>query len=144
MFGADRQSVRRFFIDCWKKRLDGQPLEPLERLVVEVLQEHPEYHAILSSPEEAIDRDFPPEQGHPNPFLHMGMHITLREQLASDRPPGIRDGYQKIARKAGDGHETEHQLMECLGLILWEAQRNNRMPDEIAYLDCIRRLSNRA
>ncbi|MBU0498634.1 MAG: DUF1841 family protein [Gammaproteobacteria bacterium] len=140
MFGADRQSIRRYFIDCWRKRLDGQPLEPLERLVVEVLLEHPEYHPLLGSPEEAIERDFPPEQGHPNPFLHLGMHISLREQLASDRPPGIRDLYQKITAKTADSHETEHRLMECLGLILWEAQRDNRMPDDKAYLECIRRL----
>lgn len=140
MFGSDRQSIRRFFIDCWNKQLTGQPLEPLERLVAGVLGDHPEYQAILASPLEAIDRDFPPAGGATNPFLHMGMHITLREQLASDRPAGFRDQYQRILRQVGDGHEAEHRLMECLGLILWEAQRNNRLPDEAAYLDCLKRL----
>jgi hypothetical protein len=140
VFGTDRESIRRFFIECRQKHLDNQPLSPLERLIVEVLREHPEYDALLSKTEEILDRDYMPEQGETNPFLHMGMHITLQEQLGSDRPAGIRDLYQRLTQKAGDAHSAEHQMMECLGLSLWEAQRNNTAPDEQAYLECIRRL----
>ena len=140
MFGTDRQSIRRFFIESRQKHLDGQPLSPLERLVVGVLQEHPEYDSLLSDSDAVIDKDYLPEQGETNPFLHMGMHISLQEQLSTDRPAGIRDLYQQLSNKIGDPHNAEHQLMECLGHSLWEAQRNNKAPDEQAYLDCIRRL----
>jgi len=54
--------------------------------------------------------------------------------------PGIRQLYQKAVKKAGDSHAAEHQLMECLGRMLWEAQRGNRAPDEQAYLQCIKHL----
>ena len=140
MFGSDRQSIRRFFTTCRQKHLDNQPLEPLERLVVEVLLEHPEYNPLLSGSEEILDRDYQPEQGETNPFLHMGMHITLREQLAADRRVGIRELYRRLGQKVGDTHSAEHQLMECLGLVLWEAQRSNTMPDDKAYLDCVHKL----
>jgi hypothetical protein len=140
MFGQDRDSLRRFFLETWRKRQAGEPLEPLQRLIAEVIAAHPEYHALLTDPEHALTAEFTPEGGQSNPFLHMGMHITLAEQLASDRPAGIRAIYQRLAPEGTDRHQAEHRMMECLGLVLWEAQRNGRAPDESAYLDCLRRL----
>ncbi len=139
MFGQNREQLRRFFQSSWQKRLAGQELSALERIVAEVVAQHPEYHAMLDDPE-AADRDFPVEGGQTNPFLHMGMHITLAEQLSGDRPAGIRDLYRTLADRTGDTHATEHQMMECLGRILWEAQRSGRMPDENEYLACLKRL----
>lgn len=139
MFGQDRTKLRRFFLECWNKRNSGRALEPLENLVANVVAQHPEYHAMLSN--DALDHDWTPEQGETNPFLHMGMHITLAEQLGSDRPQGIRDVYGKIVAKFGQPHEAEHKIMDCLGLILWEAQRQNRVPDEQAYLACLEKIS---
>lgn len=139
MFGQDRTQFRRFFAEAWRKRREGAPMEPLERLVAEVIALHPEYHRLLEDPERAIERDFPPEAGHTNPFLHLGMHISIREQAATDRPAGIADLRRRLALLRGDEHAAEHQMMECLGQALWEAQRANRAPDEAAYLECLRR-----
>lgn len=137
MFGQNRAQMRQFFSSSWNKRLAGENMEPLESLVAGIIEQHPEYQdAVLSKNPE---QDFSAEQGETNPFLHMGMHITLAEQLSTDRPPGIRTLHQKICAKKGNVHQAEHDMMECLGLVLWEAQRQNRQPDDQAYLDCLKR-----
>ncbi len=140
MFGQDRNRLRRYYLEAWEKQQTGTALEPLEALIAGVIGQHPEYHSLLRS-EDALDKDFSPEQGQSNPFLHMGMHISLAEQINTNRPPGIRDAYQKIKEKLGDAHAAEHQMMECLGLALWEAQQQNRAPDETAYLECLKKLA---
>jgi len=139
IFGQDRRELRLHYLRAWRKKQAGEALEPLENLIASVIEQHPEYHAMLGS-EDTLDRDYHPEQGRTNPFLHMGMHIGLAEQIGTDRPPGIREAYQKIRDKLGDAHAAEHQMMECLGLALWEAQRQNRAPDEQAYLECLKKL----
>ncbi len=140
MFGQDREQLRRFFVTSWQKRLNGEALQPLEQLVAQIVEQHPEYHAHLSG-EEQLQRDFTPEDGETNPWLHMGMHISLGEQLGADRPAGIRTLYQQIAARHGDPHAAEHAMMDCLGLVLWEAQRASRQPDEGAYLECLKKLA---
>ena len=139
IFGNDRNRLRQYYLDAWQKRLAGEDLEPLEALIAAVVAQHPEYHALLESAD-AIEQDFTPEQGQTNPFLHMGMHVGLAEQIGADRPAGIRDIHRQLSQKHGDAHSAEHRMMECLGLVLWEAQRQNRPPDEAAYLDCLRSL----
>lgn len=139
MFGQDRNQMRLYFQDTWKKKLAGTPLEPLEQLIAGIIEQHPEYHSMIMD-ENALDKEFTPEGGQTNPFLHMGMHITLAEQLGTDRPAGLRDLHQRMTNKLGDPHEAEHKMMDCLGLILWEAQRSGKMPDEQAYVECIKKL----
>lgn len=139
MFGQDREQLRRFFKTSWNKRLAGQPLQPLEQLVAQVIEQHPEYHAQFAD-EEQLQRDFSPDHGETNPWLHMGMHISLGEQLGADRPAGIRALYQQIVMRFGDHHAAEHAMMDCLGVVLWEAQRSARAPDEAAYLECLKKL----
>ena len=139
MFGQDREQLRRFFKASWDKRLAGQALQPLEQLVAQVIEQHPEYHAHLTD-DEQLQRDFSPAHGETNPWLHMGMHISLGEQLGADRPTGIRALYQQIVMRFGDHHAAEHAMMDCLGAVLWEAQRSGDTPDEAAYLDCLRKL----
>jgi hypothetical protein len=141
MFGNDRDTLRRYYCTVWDKASAGQPLEPLERIIAEVIREHPEYQPVLARVETALEREYTPEMGQTNPFLHMGMHIAIQEQLGSDRPTGILDLYQRLCRRAGDSHAAEHTMMECLGEILWEAQRAGREPDEQAYLERLRRLA---
>jgi len=140
MFGQDREQLRRFYQQVWDKRRANAPLTGLEQLVAQVIEQHPEYQQMISDPE-ALARDFNVEDGQTNPFLHMGMHITLGEQLGSDRPPGIRTLHRKITLRTGDPHEAEHKMMECLGLALWEAQRAGKPPDEQAFLECMRKLA---
>jgi hypothetical protein len=137
LFGNDRTALRRFYLEAWRKLRENQPLEPLERQVAEVVAEHPEYHALLEN-EDTLAQDYSPEMGQSNPFLHMGMHLAIREQLGADRPAGIVTAYRALLLRLGDAHEVEHHMMECLGRALWEAQRANREPDEAAYLECLR------
>ena len=84
--------------------------------------------------------EFAPEHGTSNPFLHMGLHLAVRDQLTVDRPPGIRAAFDRVAKQSEDRHDAEHRVIECLAETLWEAQRDNRLPDESVYLDRVRRL----
>ena len=139
MFSQNREEIRQFFIDVWNKYRSQQPLEPLEKIIAGIVREHPEYHRLLETQESALEKDFLPELGEANPFLHMGMHIAIREQLATNRPAGIIDVYQSLLAKIQDPHEVEHRMLECLGEMLWRAQRDAAYPDETAYLECLRK-----
>lgn len=140
MLGRDRNQLRLVFVNSWRKFRNNEPLEALETLIVHVISDHPEYHALLESGEAAVNDDYSVDNGQTNPFLHMGMHISIREQLQTDRPAGITAVHQQLCMKIGDQHEAEHQVMECLGQSLWEAQGSGKMPDEVQYLECIKRL----
>ena len=139
LYGSDRDDLRRAWVDAWSKARAGQPLEPMERLLAEVIAEHPEHHPALESPG-ALESEFSPEAGRTNPFLHMGLHVAIREQLATDRPPGVRELYAKLLPRYADAHRLEHALMGCLAETLWEAQREGTAPDEARYLERVRRL----
>lgn len=141
LYGQNREALRRVYMESWRKHTEGLPLSPLEHRVAGVIAEHPEYHRLLGP--DQLARDYPPETGATNPFLHMGMHIALREQLAGGRPVGITELQRAILRAAGSTHEAEHRMMDCLGEALWQAQRAGTPPDEAAYLDCLRGLAAR-
>lgn len=135
----DRNEVRQVYLNVWHKMQNQQILEPMEALIAEVIESHPEYHDLLADDADIKQRDYSPEQGQTNPFLHMGMHIALREQAGADRPAGINSIYQKLIAKRGQ-LEAEHAMMECLGQALWSAQRNHQPPDEAGYLECLNKL----
>lgn len=141
MFGNDRESMRRYYVETWRKANAGKPLDPMERMVAAVISEHPEYQPLLAPGNEAVlGRDYMPEDGQTNPFLHMGMHIALREQADADRPPGIRALIEQLTRHEGDHLEAEHRLMEPLGEVLHAAQRAGTQPDEADYLERVRKV----
>lgn len=140
LFGQNRDELRRFYVQSWRKYRQQEPLQPLEAQIAEVVALHPEYHPLLEDEDKAVAGEFAAENGQGNPFMHMGMHLGLREQVATDRPAGIRAIYEALRQKGGDVHEAEHRMMECLGEAMWEAQRNGRPPDEQRYLECLRRL----
>jgi hypothetical protein len=140
LFSQNRDELRRFYVEAWRKYREALPLQPLEALICEVIALHPEYHAMLENAEQAVAQEFSAENGQENPFLHMGMHIGIREQLSTNRPPGIVAAYEALLKRLGDRHEAEHRMMECLGQAMWEAQRSGMPPDEGAYLECLRRL----
>ncbi|MGB5735199.1 MAG: DUF1841 family protein [Thiohalocapsa sp.] len=142
MFKPDREQIRRVFLQAWRKANVGEPLEPLEQQIVQVVRRHPEYHALLDTGDGALARDWLPEQGETNPFLHMGLHLGLLEQVSTDRPAGIRKLYQQaIGNCGGDVHEAEHRIMECLAEAVWRAQHHGVEPDEMAMFDCIKQRS---
>jgi hypothetical protein len=140
--GQDRERLRGFYVEVWRKVREGLPMEPLEALVAGVIRDHPEYHALLDSPD-SLYQDFSPESSHVNPFLHMGLHVAIQEQVAADRPPGIRQVCRHLLVRYPSAHALEHGMMECLADSLWQAQRAGRSPDEAAYLECVRRLRTR-
>ena len=141
MFGNDRESMRRYYVDTWRKANAGEALDAMERLVTTVISEHPEYQPLLAPGNEPVlDRDYMPEDGQTNPFLHMGMHIALREQAGADRPPGIHALLEQLTRHEGDHLEAEHRLMEPLGEVLHAAQRAGAQPDEADYLERVRKV----
>jgi Domain of unknown function (DUF1841) len=135
-----RDHLRRVYIEAWRKRREGLPIEPLEAQVADVIALHPEYHAALERGDDALDRDYTPEGGQSNPFLHMGLHLAVRDQIATDRPAGMRKAFQTVAAHLGSEHEAEHRIIECLAEAMWEAQRSGRPPDETAYLQRVLRL----
>jgi hypothetical protein len=136
-----RDELRRIYVEAWRKRRQGLPMEPLEMQVADLVEVHPEYHAMLEQPEESLAREYTPEGGQLNPFLHMGLHLAVRDQIATDRPAGVRAAFQELAERARSAHEAEHRMIECLGEALWEAQRSGLPPDEAAYLARLQRLS---
>ncbi len=139
MFNPSREDARRFFFETWRKYRAQAPLEGLEKTALEVLLLHPEYHGLLESEERNMDRDFLPEDGQLNPFLHLSLHLALAEQISIDQPRGIRGLHAQLLGREHSQHDALHRLLECLGEIVWQAQRNHAAPDEEAYLDCIRR-----
>lgn len=139
IFGNDRNELRRMYADAWQKRCGGQELSPLEAQIADVVESHPEYHDAVSN--DALDEDYTPDGGRTNPFLHMGLHLGIRDQVASNRPAGIASVYKALATKSGDAHAAEHQMIDCLAETLWEAQSQNNAPDENKYLRHLQRLT---
>ena len=142
MFGQNRQQLRQFYHDVWQKKSNNLVLNALETSIAQVIEAHPEYHSIFQS-DASLEQDYFVEDGQTNPFLHMGLHISLHEQISTNRPDGIREIYQQLLHKFGDAHAAEHQMMECLTESLWLAQRNNTAPSEADYLDALKQLLRR-
>lgn len=140
MYG-DRAQMREVFFRAWKKYRDKLPLEGIEKIIVDVAVRHPEYHDVLAQPERYSDADYSPDTGATNPFLHLTMHVAIQEQLAIDQPPGIRARYQQLLQRERDEHAALHILLECLGEMMWQAQRQRQTPDPEIYFACIDRVA---
>ncbi|MEX0961189.1 MAG: DUF1841 family protein [Burkholderiales bacterium] len=138
MFSPSRDQARQFFFDTWTKYRAGEALTGLESTALEVILAHAEYHAILDRPAQYQHRDYLPEPGDINPFLHLSLHLAIAEQLAIDQPRGLRALYDDLAREKADSHAALHDILECLGETIWQAQRSGSAPDETFYLDCVR------
>ena len=141
MFNPTRDESRAFLFDLWGKHQAGAPLTALESMALSVVLEHPEYHAVLGDRERYLDRDWKPEGGETNPFLHLMMHVAIEEQVSIDHPPGIRAAVDALAAKHGSMHDARHDVMECLAEVIWQAQRNSMGFDNNLYLDCLARKS---
>jgi uncharacterized protein DUF1841 len=139
MFAPSREEARRFLVEAWSKRRSGQPLLPLELIAADLIALHPEYHAVIEHPERYVDRDFSPEAGETNPFLHLSLHLAIAEQLAIDQPPGIRGQFERLRVARGDDHQALHAILECLGEVIWQSQRHGTPPDATVYLACLER-----
>ncbi len=142
MFNPSRDQVRLFFCQTWKAYRAGQPLEGAQTLALDALLAHPEYHVLLETPEEALEREWTPEGGRENPFLHLSLHLALEEQLSVDQPAGIRTAYEALLRRC-EPHEAKHRVLECLAEMIWEIQRHQRPFDSEDYLERIRRAAGK-
>jgi Domain of unknown function (DUF1841) len=129
-----REQLRQMYLATWRKFRAQEPLQPLEKQVAAVIAEHPEYIAWLETGKEVLAAEFTPEDGRENPFLHMGMHLAIREQVSTNRPAGFAALHRQLCEHYGNSHEAEHALLMPLGETLWEAQRAGRAPDETDYL----------
>ena len=134
--GQNREQLRQMYLDAWRKYTANQPLEPLQAQLAAVIAEHREYIPLL----ESLAADYTPEAGRENPFLHMGLHLAIREQVATNRPAGIAQIHQALGQRVGDPHAAEHTMLEALAETLWESQRSGQAPDEQRYLERLRRL----
>jgi len=139
MFTPSRDEARRFLIDAWSRRRAHQPLSTLERVAADLIAMHPEYHGTFEHPDRHAERDYFPETGDVNPFLHLSLHLAVAEQLAIDQPPGIRAQFERLRVARGDEHAALHAVLECLGEVLWSAQRQRTPPDAALYLACLLR-----
>jgi hypothetical protein len=144
MFNPSQADVRRFFCSVYAKGLGDQPMEAIETLALQWITEHPEHHAELADLDGALARvGEPAPEGRENPFLHLSMHLSISEQCSIDQPPGIRQAVELLTARRGDLHAAHHEVMECLGRMLWESQRAGRPPDGQAYIEHVRQRATR-
>jgi hypothetical protein len=141
MFNPSRDQARDFLFALWAKHRARAALTPLESLALSVVLEHPEYHPILEDREANLEREWKPEGGETNPFLHLSMHLAIEEQVSIDQPPGMRAAVAALERRAGSAHDARHEVMDCLAEMVWQAQRNGVAFDNAVYLDCLARKS---
>jgi hypothetical protein len=138
-FEPSREDARNFLFESWRKRRGGELLTPLEDLAAQLIAKHPEYLTVLEDPQQYQDREFAPEQGATNPFLHLMMHLAIEEQISIDQPAGIRAHFMRLTQKLESEHDAQHRMMECLSEMIWQAQRNRTQPDAAVYLECLKK-----
>ena len=143
MFQPSQNDVRRFFCETFAKQRTGQPLSAIEVLAAAWMDEHPEYHADLADVDAALAAVFTVDEGRTNPFLHLSMHLTISEQVSIDQPRGIRQAVELLSAKRSSLHQAQHEVMDCLGEMIWASQRSGLPPDGLAYLDAVRRRATR-
>jgi hypothetical protein len=141
MYNPTRDQARQFLFDAWRKYREKQLLSELESLSVGHMLRHPEYHALLDDADANLDRDWRPEHGETNPFLHLSMHLAISEQLSIDQPAGIKAAYAHLCSRLGDDHDAQHTVMECLAEMIWRAQRDGAPPDGAAYIACLEQVA---
>lgn len=137
MFNPTRKEARHFLFDAWRKRRMGELLTPLEDIAAQLIEKHPEFHDLLADPEGHEDRDYLPEHGETNPFLHLMMHLSIEEQLSIGQPHGIREQFARLTQKYRSEHGAQHAMMECMAEMIMQAQHSGTGPDAAIYLSCL-------
>ena len=137
LFNPSRDEARLFLFETWRKRRGRELLTPLEDLAAQLIAKHPEHHAVLEDPQRHQEQDYLPEHGTTNPFLHLMMHLAIEEQISINQPAGIRAHFTRLTRQLESEHEAQHRMMECLGEMIWQAQRNRTSPDAAIYFACL-------
>ncbi|MGS0742688.1 DUF1841 family protein [Glaciimonas sp. GG7] len=139
MFNPSQQDVRRFFCETHRKHSAHEILTPIEAIALDWIVLHPEYASDLADVEAALAADYSVENGQTNPFLHLAMHLSIAEQISIDQPPGIRAASTALTQRLQSDHDAHHRIMECLGEMIWNAQRSGLPPDGAAYIECVKK-----
>ena len=139
MFAPSQNDVRSFFCETHRKLTEAAPLTPMEAAAADWISEHPEHGADLADLPAALAAVYDVEAGRTNPFLHLSMHLSISEQIGIDQPRGIQQAVELLAAKRGSLHAAHHEVMECLGEMVWASQRSGLPPDGERYLECVRR-----
>jgi hypothetical protein len=139
MFQPSQADVRRFFCATHARQHAGLPLDAMQAIAAHWIAQHPEYDADLADEATALAATYSVEDGRTNPFLHLSMHLTIHEQTSIDQPTGIRQAVALLAARRGSLHEAHHEVMECLGEMVWASQRSGLPPDGLVYLEAVRR-----
>lgn len=134
LYNPSRDQARQFLFDAWAKFKQQSSLTDLEKIAVEVIQMHPEYHVIFDAPERYMQQQYFPEMGETNPFLHLSLHLSVIEQIAINQPIGIKAIYEQLKQKHNDQHIAQHDILDCLAETIWQSQRNNTPLDSTHYL----------
>ena len=143
MFSPSQNDVRLFFCDAYRKQFEGSPLTPLEAVAADWIVEHPEYQQDLADADSALTAVYDVDSGRTNPFLHLSMHLSITEQVSIDQPVGIKQAFELLAARRGSAHDAQHEVMECLGEMIWQSQRSGLPPDGERYIDCVRKRATR-
>jgi hypothetical protein len=136
----EKTEVREIFFNVFKKSQNNERLEPLEKQIIELIQEHSEYQEIFLNPEKYKEYNFSAELQEENPFLHLGLHLTLLDQITTNRPKGITAIYKDLVDVMGNAHHAEHHMMEILHEELQQVVHNKKFPDEKNYLKQLKKL----
>ena len=144
LYNPSRDQARQFLFDAWAKFKQSLTLSDLEKIAVEVIQMHPEYHVILDTPARYMNQQYFPEMGETNPFLHLSLHLSVIEQISINQPIGITQVYDKLQQQYNDSHLAQHDLLECLAETIWQAQRNNLPLDSETYLNLLKQKSGQS
>ena len=143
MFAPSQHDVRQLFCEAYARQREGSPLTPMQARAADWIALHPEYHAELADLAAAQAAVYDVEAGRTNPFLHLSMHLSISEQVSIDQPRGIRQAFELLAARCGSAHDAQHEVMECLGEMLWTSQRSGLPPDGPAYIEALRRRATR-
>ena len=136
--GQSRDQLRETYRAAWRRFKQQHTLSPLDKQVVAVISEHPEYHVIVESA--AADSQLFAAQRTDQSLAAHGTAPRGARAGGHQPPAGIAEVHAKLSRKAGDAHEAEHRMLEVLAEQLWEAQRGGKAPDENAYLERLKSL----
>lgn len=137
MYTDNRDAYRNVFFVAWQKHLKKMPLELEEQRLIDVILEHPEIHQMLDKPESYLKQEFANEE---NPFLHISMHLALREQIRLDRPNGINEIFSTLKVNTQNSIEAEHLMLPVLATMLSKSQQTGMMPSDAEYLSMLRML----
>ena len=142
LFNPSRDQVREFFFNTWLKFKQNQMLEGIEKIGVQVMQMHPEYHVILDDSARYMHQQYFPEMGETNPFLHMSLHLSILEQISINQPVGIVNIHQQLLMQYQDAHDAQHQLLDCLAETIWQAQHHQQPLDADHYMQLMQQKVN--